>query len=104
LTLLQTSADGSLAEREFLLSVLREIDSPKVLHALAAGTLDDTSQIGGAVPSGVQPQRRLCDLAVINFIKRLNLQVNLTVSDQYRFTPTEIDAVQQAIAGSLPRG
>ena len=104
LTLLQTSAEGSLAEREFLLSVLRELDSPEVLHALAAGTLSDVSEIGGGVPSGVQPQRRLCDLAVVSFVKKLNLPVNFTVNDQRRFTPAEIDAVRQAMAGSLPRG
>jgi hypothetical protein len=104
LTLLQTSAEGSLAEREFLLSVLRELDSPEVLHALAAGTLGDVSEIGGGVPSGVQPQRRLCDLAVVSFVKKLNLPVNFTVNDQRRFTPAEIDAVRQAMAASLPRG
>ena len=104
LALLQTSAAGSLAEREFLLSVLREIDSPEVLHALAAGTLSDMREIGGGVPSGIQPQRRLCDLAVVSFVKRLNLPVNFTVNNQRQFLPAEIDAVRQAIAGSLPRG
>ncbi|MCB1920028.1 MAG: HEAT repeat domain-containing protein [Candidatus Competibacteraceae bacterium] len=102
LTLLQTSADGSLAEREFLLSVLREIDSLEVLHALAS-SLDDTHEIGGGVPSGVQPQRRLCDLAVVSLVKRLNLPVNFTVTDQQRFTSGEIDAVRQAIVSGLPR-
>jgi HEAT repeat protein len=103
LTLLQTSADGSLAEREFLLSVLREIDAPEVLHALAAGTLDDVSEIGGGVPSGVQPRRRLCDLAVVNFVRRLHLPVNFSIDDQRRFTPAEIDRVRQEITGRLPR-
>jgi HEAT repeat protein len=100
--LLQASTDGSLAEREFLLSVLREIDSPQVLHALASA-LDDTREIGGGVPSGIQPQRRLCDLAVVKLVNRLNLKTNFTVSDQRRFTPTEIDAVWQAMAAGLPR-
>jgi hypothetical protein len=103
LTLLQTSAEGSLAEREFLLSVLREVDAPDVLHALAAGTLGDMSEIGGGVPSGVQPQRRLCDLAVVSFVQRLNLPVNFTINDQRQFTPAEINAVRQEIAGCLPR-
>lgn len=102
LTLLQTSADGSLAEREFLLSVLREIDSLEVLHALAS-TLDDTHEIGGGAPSGVQPQRRLCDLAVVSLVKRLNLPVNFTVTDQQRFTSGEIDAVRKAMVSGLPR-
>lgn len=102
LTLLQTSADGSLAEREFLLSVLREIDALEVLHALASA-LDDTREIGGGVPSGIQPQRRLCDLAVVSLVKRLNLPVNFTVGDQQRFTSREIDAVRQAMASGFPR-
>lgn len=103
LALLQTSAEGSLADREFLLSVLREIDAPDVLHALAAGTLGDVSEIGGGVPSGVQPQRRLCDLAVDSFVKRLNLKIKFSIGDHRRFTPAEIDAVRQAMASSLPR-
>ena len=103
LTLLQTSADGSLAEREFLLSVLREIDAPEVLHALAAVTLDDVRDIGGGVPSGVQPRRRRCDLAVVNFVRRLHLPVNFSIDDQRRFTPAEIDRVRQEITGRLPR-
>lgn len=101
--LLQTSVEGTLAEREFLLSVLREIDAPQVLHALASA-LDDTQEIGGGVPSGIQPQRRLCDLAVTAFVERLNLSVAFNISDQRRFTPAEIDAVRQAIVNSLPRG
>ena len=100
--LLQTSADGSLAEREFLLSVLREIDSPEVFHALASA-LDDTQEIGGGVPSGIQPQRRLCDLAATSLIKRLNLKVNFSFSGQHRFTPAEIDTVRQAMVAGLPR-
>jgi HEAT repeat protein len=103
LTLRQTSTGGSLAEREFLLSVLREIDAPDVLHALATGTLDDVSEIGGGVPSGVQPPRRLCDLAVISFVRRLNLPVKFTIDDHRWFTPAEIDMVREGIAGSLPR-
>lgn len=104
LTLLQTSTDGSLTEREFLLSVLRELDSPEVLHALATGTLSDVSEIGGGVPSGVQPQRRLCDLAVVSFVKRLSLPVNFTVNDQRQFTPAEINTVRQAMVNRLPKG
>lgn len=103
LTLLQTSAEGSLADREFLLSVLREIDAPDVLHALAAGTLGDVSEIGGSAPSGVQPQRRLCDLAVDSFVKRLNLKINFSIDDHRRFTTAEIDAVRQVMTRSLPR-
>jgi hypothetical protein len=103
LTLRQTSAGGSLAEREFLLSVLREIDAPDVLHTLAMGTLDDVSKISGGVPSGVQPPRRLCDLAVVSFVKRLNLQVNFMVNEPRWFTPAEIESVRQAMVGSLPR-
>ncbi|MCP5158095.1 MAG: HEAT repeat domain-containing protein [Gammaproteobacteria bacterium] len=101
--LMQVSVEGSLAEREFLLSVLREIDAPEVLHALARN-LDATTAIGGGVPSGAQPQWRLCDLAVVRFVQRLNLPVNFIVSEGRRFTPAEIDAVRQVIVGGLPRG
>lgn len=102
LTLLQTSAEGSLSEQEFLLSVLREIDALEVLHALASA-LDDTREIGGDVPSGIQPKRRLCDLAVISLVKRLNLPVDFTVTEQRQFTAGEIDAVRQAMVEGFPR-
>ncbi len=104
LALLQTSAEGAPSEREFLLSVLREIDAPEVLHALAAGTLGDTRSISGGVPSGVQAQRRLCDLAVSSFVKKMNLKMKFSVDGSRRFTRTEIESVRQALANSLPRG
>lgn len=102
--LLKTSTKGDVPERHFLLTVLRELDALEVLHALAAGTLGDASPIGGGVPSGVEPQRRLCDLAVTAFVKRLNLKVGFSVDEQRRYAPAEIDAVRQAIKNSLPQG
>lgn len=103
LSLLRAGTEGTLAEREFLLSVLREVDAPDVLHALA-GNLDDTSEIGGGAPSGAEPQRRLCDLAVVMFIGRLNLQVDFAVTESRRYSADEIDTVRQAIRNTIPGG
>ncbi|MFO1372586.1 MAG: HEAT repeat domain-containing protein [Candidatus Competibacteraceae bacterium] len=101
LALLRKSADGTLAEREFLLSVLREVDAPEVLHALAQ-TLNDTREVSGDLPAGVSPRRRLCDKAVVAFVRRLELPINFQISESRRFTPAEIASVRRAIAASLP--
>jgi hypothetical protein len=101
--LMDTAASGTPAEREFLLSVMREIDAPEVLHALAA-TLDDTTAISSGVPSGAAPQRRLCDLAVEQFVQRLNLTVDFNLNSHGRYTPEEINQVRTAIREQLPRG
>ena len=101
--LMETAASGTPAEREFLLSVMREIDAPEVLHALAA-TLDDTTAISSGVPSGAAPQRRLCDLAVEQFVQRLNLTVDFNQNSHSRYTSEEINQVRTAIREQLPRG
>lgn len=100
--LLHTSLNGPLAERHFLLSVLREIDAPELLHALAQA-LDDTQEIGGGAPAGAEPKRRLCDLAVVALTRRLKLPVHFELSDTRRFSPAEIASVRQLMAGALPR-
>lgn len=100
--LLKTSVDGPLAERQFLLSALREIDAPELLHALAQA-LDDPSEIGGGAPAGVAPKRRLCDLAVAALTQRLKLPVKFALNETRRFSPAEIASVRQLMAHALPR-
>ncbi len=102
LALLKTSASGTLAELEFLLSVLREIDAPELLHALAQ-SLNDTREISSGLPSGAEPKRRLCDLAVVALVQRLDLPVKFALSESRRFTPAEIASVRRAMVDTLPR-
>ncbi len=62
----QIVAAGGLSEQVFLLQVLGQIDDPTLLASLAKH-LSDQREIGGGVPSGAKPQRRLCDLAADAF-------------------------------------
>lgn len=104
LSLLERIGAGDLKELSFLLSVLREIDSPEVTHALAKATLADEREVQDGVPSGAEPELRLCDLAVVAFSKDLGLEMKFPVDEPRRFTAAEIEAVRQALRESLPRG
>ena len=99
--LLADVAGASPGTLVFLLEVARDIDDPSVLHALA-GALDDEREIGGGVPSGAAPRRRLCDLAVDTLADRLDLKVGFTRNPAGRYGPRQIDEVRQLIRGSIP--
>lgn len=100
--LLENAATADADQLQFLLSVLREVDAPALLHELAR-TLDDTTEIGGGAPSGAEPVRRICDLAVDAFVERLDLSVDFPLNDSGRYTEEQIQAVREAIEGAIPR-
>jgi len=99
--LLRTIHDGDPKVLEFLLSVLREIDSPEVIHALKNVLADERPTTAG-VPSGGEAELRLCDLAVNAFVRDLELDVDFEIADSESYTPEQIDAVRRAIDTSLP--
>ncbi len=100
--LLETIRRGDPKELEFLLSVVREIDSPVVIHGLKQ-VLDDRRPTTAGVPSGGEPELRLCDLAVNALVRELQIPVDFELSESDRYTPEQIDAVRRAINESLPR-
>lgn len=100
--LLRAIDGASLAEAEFLLAVLRDVDSPTVLHAIKK-TLDDEREIAGGLPSGAGPRRRLRDAAVEAFVRRLNLKVDFKLHDSRRHSDEQIARVRRLIDGSIPR-
>lgn len=87
----------------FVLSNIGIIDSPTLLHALAAATLGNSSPTGLGVPSGAEPSRRVADEAVIAFVKRLSLKIDFDVEDMVRFKPEQIDTVKELIGESIPQ-
>jgi hypothetical protein len=99
--LLRTIYQGDPKVLEFLLSVLREIDSPVVIHALK-NVLADERPTAAGVPSGGEAELRLCDLAVNAFVRDLELDVDFEIADSESYTPEQIDAVRRAIDTSLP--
>ena len=100
--LLQTVRGGDPKVLEFLLSVLREIDAPEVIHALK-GVLADERPTTAGVPSGGAPEVRLCDLAVTAFVRELDLDVDFETEDSEKYTPAQIDAVRRAVDASVPK-
>ena len=92
--LLRTIHDGDPKVLEFLLSVLREIDSPEVIHALK-NVLGDERPTTAGVPSGGEAELRLCDLAVNAFVRDLELDVDFEIADSESYTPEQIDAVRR---------
>jgi HEAT repeat protein len=100
--LIATIRRGEPKELEFLLSVLREIDAPEVIHALKQ-VLKDERPTKAGVPSGGEPELRICDLAVNAFVRELDLKVDFTLAESDRYTPEQIDAVRRAINASVPQ-
>lgn len=103
LTLLQMINAGEMPTLVFLLDVLREIDSPEVLHQLASKALTNSDTVNSGLPSGITPQRRVQDLAVDAFVARLNLVVDFVPSEQKRYSEAEIAQVVQLTQGSVPK-
>lgn len=100
--LLELIENGELATLTFLVSVLREIDTPELLQALAR-SLDDEREVSGGVPSGAAPARRLADDAVDAFVERLGLDVDFSLDSARRYTAAEVGDVKSRILGSIPQ-
>ena len=94
---------GNEADLEFLLRVIGMIDAPEILHALADRTLGNEQPIGGGLPSGVTPRRRMTDLAVEEFIARLGLKTDIELKPVKRYSSAEIDRVRKAVSASMPQ-
>ena len=101
--LIERIGAGNAAELEFLLRVVAMIDAPEILHALAERTLGNERAIGGGVPSGATPLRRMTDLAVEAFINRLRLDTGIETTAVKRYSPAEIERVRKAVLASVPQ-
>lgn len=100
--LLEATTQQDLAVRQFLLGVVRDIDSPEVLHALAA-FLDDTRRTGTGAPSGAESQRRLCDDAVNALVQRLKLKVGFPLSEAQPYSAAQIEEVRVRLRQAIPQ-
>ncbi len=100
--LLEAASQQDLAVRQFLLGVVRDIDSPEVLHALAA-FLDDTRRTGTGAPSGAESQRRLCDDAVNALVQRLKLKVGFPLSEAQPYSAAQIEEVRVRLRQAIPQ-
>jgi hypothetical protein len=96
-------AAGTTAELHFLLDAIAMIDAPEILHTLASHTLGDKREIGGGLPSGASPMRRLTDLAVDAFITRLKLETGVATAPVKLYSPEEIGKVREGILAAIPQ-
>ena len=93
---LKSIARDSLDEQVFLLNVLSDIDEKDILRSLA-GFLSDQREIRYGVPSGATPRRRLCDMALDKFVKRLDLKIDFPLAPSGRYSDAQLKKVKTAI-------
>jgi hypothetical protein len=93
----------SLAELEFLLDALGEIEQGAALTTLATNTLSDEREVTGGVPSGARPRRRVCDRAVDAFTARLKPSLDFPLTPTRRYPPEQLAQARTAILQLLPR-
>lgn len=90
---------NDLAQAEFLASVLPDVTDLMALQSLLP-VLDNKQTILAGVPSGAQPRRRLCDLAVDAFVTRLGLQPAFSLRGSDRYSDEQIAEVKKLAAGA----
>ena len=90
-----------LAQREFLLDTLSEIEPGPAMRKLAVNALSDEREIAGGVPGGAPLRRRLCDRAVDDFVSRLKLEFRLTPTRRY--SAEALAKARTAILQALPQ-
>lgn len=90
-----------IEEAEFLASVLGDIADTAALGSLLPLLVDERA-VFASVPSGAQPQRRICDLAADGFVKRLGLNP-FPPRPSDRYTADEIALVKKLAAAALAK-
>jgi hypothetical protein len=93
----------NLAELEFLLDTLRDMEPGPPMRTLAVNALSDEREVAGGVPSGARPRRRLCDAAVDAFAVRLDLKPDFPLTPSRRYPPEQVAEARKAILHLLPR-
>jgi HEAT repeat protein len=101
--LLAAIGNGDLDTGLFLLSALREIDSPRLIETLAAATLADSRPVEGDAPSGAETGVRLADLAATRLVQRFSLPVGIDDTADERFSDETLQAVKAALDQHLAK-
>ncbi|TYC53699.1 hypothetical protein FMN50_14745 [Rhodobacterales bacterium] len=99
--LLASIGKADLVTLQFLLSVLREIDSPQIVRALATATLSDDRPVQGDAPSGAETGLRLADLAATRLARRYDLAVDIDDTADARLPDQTLDAVKTELERKL---
>lgn len=91
---------GDRTTREFLLSVLREIDDAEILSKLAKATFEDERLIDGDESDGEEVVR-LRDAAAVHFAKRFDLKRDFGDVVDRRLPDEAIQGVREAVEAAL---
>ncbi len=86
----------------FLLAAIRDVNAPRILHAIKSA-LDDTRETAAGIPSHASPKRRICDEALNALVKRLGLKSSFSISTTQRYSPQELAEVRRLIDEFLPK-
>lgn len=94
--------NASVAQWQFLLAAIRDINAPRMLHALKRGLTDERETAAG-IPSHAGPRRRVCDEATNALAERLNLKTTFALTTTQRYTPEQRTEVRRLIDETIPK-
>jgi hypothetical protein len=93
---------ASVAEWRFLLAAIRDINAPRMLHALKRGLADERETSAG-LPSHAGPRRRVCDETVNALVERLNLKTSFALTTMQRYGAEQLAEVRRLVDESIPK-
>jgi HEAT repeat protein len=93
---------ASVEEWQFLFAVIRDINAPRMLHAIKRA-LDDTRETSAGIPSHAGPKRRVCDEAASALAARLNLKTSFPPTAVQRYTAEQLAEVHRLIDETIPQ-
>jgi HEAT repeat protein len=93
---------ASVAEWQFLLAAIRDINAPRMLHALKRGLADERETSAG-VPSHAGPRRRVCDETANALVERLSLKTSFALTTTQRYTAEQLAEVRRLVDETIPK-
>jgi len=93
----------TINQAEFLALVLGDIHVASALRPLLA-LLHDERPVSTGVPSGAEPRRRVCDLAVESLVHRLRLTPAFTLHPPARYSKGERDQIEALARAAIGNG
>lgn len=91
-----------VAEWQFLLAAIRDINAPRMLHALKRA-LDDQRETTAGLPSHTGPKRRVCDEAANALATRLKLKTSFPLTTTQRYSSEQLAEVRRLIDETIPK-
>ncbi len=93
---------GNIKTLVFILQAIEIIDDPGLLHALANVTFKDKREVIGT-PANLKPKRRIVDLSVDAFVKRLRLELSFKTIPDRRYIADEAHRLHSLIQETIPQ-